>query len=39
MQGFLFGKPVPAETFQSWLHDPPFQWVQDEADPPRAVEV
>jgi diguanylate cyclase (GGDEF)-like protein len=28
MQGFLFGKPVPAETFEQWLHDPPFQWVQ-----------
>jgi sensor c-di-GMP phosphodiesterase-like protein len=28
MQGFLFGKPVPSETFLSWLENPPFRWVQ-----------
>jgi EAL domain-containing protein (putative c-di-GMP-specific phosphodiesterase class I) len=30
MQGYLFGKPVPAEIFQTWLADPPFQWATDE---------
>ena len=28
MQGYLFGKPVPAETFAQWLDDPPFRWMQ-----------
>ena len=28
MQGFLFGRPVPAETFLGWLENPPFRWVQ-----------
>jgi len=26
MQGFLFGRPAPVETFESWLDDPPFHW-------------
>jgi EAL domain-containing protein (putative c-di-GMP-specific phosphodiesterase class I) len=26
MQGFLIGKPVPAEIFEQWLDDPPFRW-------------
>jgi len=30
MQGFLFGKPVPAETFSEWLKNPPFRWMQGE---------
>jgi EAL domain-containing protein (putative c-di-GMP-specific phosphodiesterase class I) len=28
MQGFLFGKPVPAQVFERWLDDPPFRWMQ-----------
>ena len=28
MQGFLFGKPVPPEVFESWLVNPPFRWLQ-----------
>jgi len=32
MQGFLFGKPVPADVFESWLVDPPFRWVQGEVE-------
>jgi diguanylate cyclase (GGDEF)-like protein len=28
MQGFLFGKPVPADTFVDWLENPPFRWMQ-----------
>jgi len=38
MQGFLIGKPVPAEVFERWLEDPPFRWtpgrgpVDDDAD-------
>ena len=39
MQGFLFGKPVPAEVFERWLHDPPFQWVQGEAEQADAIEA
>ncbi len=30
MQGYLFGKPVPAETFEGWLSNPPFRWMQGE---------
>jgi len=30
MQGYLFGKPVPAETFELWLENPPFRWMQGE---------
>jgi hypothetical protein len=30
MQGFLFGHPVPAETFSQWLENPPFRWLQGE---------
>ena len=29
MQGYLFGRPVPAETFRPWLDDPPFSWTQN----------
>ena len=35
MQGFLFGKPVPAETFERWLVNPPFRWMQHD-DPPAS---
>jgi diguanylate cyclase len=28
MQGYLFGKPVPPDTFLCWLENPPFRWVQ-----------
>jgi EAL domain-containing protein (putative c-di-GMP-specific phosphodiesterase class I) len=31
MQGFLFGKPVPPETFALWLDNPPFRWMQGDA--------
>lgn len=31
MQGYLFGKPVPAEVFEQWLDNPPFRWVQSES--------
>ena len=34
MQGYLFGKPVPAETFAQWLENPPFRWLQG-TDAPR----
>jgi diguanylate cyclase (GGDEF)-like protein len=30
MQGFLFGKPVPADIFEQWLANPPFRWMQGE---------
>ena len=30
MQGYLFGKPVPAEIFEEWLDNPPFRWMQGE---------
>ena len=36
MQGFLFGKPVPAETFAQWLDNPPFRWVSG-TDAPREA--
>ena len=26
MQGYLFGRPVPAKTFERWLLHPPFKW-------------
>lgn len=26
MQGYLFGRPVPAKTFERWLIHPPFKW-------------
>jgi diguanylate cyclase (GGDEF)-like protein len=35
MQGYLFGKPVPPETFLSWLENPPFRWLQG-SDAPRG---
>jgi diguanylate cyclase (GGDEF)-like protein len=35
MQGFLFGKPVPADLFTTWLDNPPFRWVQG-AEAPRV---
>jgi diguanylate cyclase (GGDEF)-like protein len=28
MQGYLFGKPVPASIFEQWLDNPPFRWIQ-----------
>jgi len=33
MQGYLFGKPVPPETFGLWLDNPPFRWMQGEVAP------
>lgn len=39
MQGYLFGKPVPASVFAEWLENPPFRWIQGEqraASAPRA---
>ena len=30
MQGYLFGKPVPAPIFEQWLDNPPFRWIQGE---------
>ena len=45
MQGFLFGKPVPPEVFETWLENPPFRWMQGESaqgasgDEPEAVEA
>ncbi len=30
LQGYLFGKPVPAEIFEQWLDNPPFRWKQEE---------
>ena len=33
MQGFLFGKPVPPETFALWLEKPPFRWLQGTEEP------
>ena len=29
LQGYLFGKPVPAEIFEQWLDNPPFRWKQE----------
>jgi len=37
MQGYLFGKPVPPETFVQWLDDPPFRWIQGETLEPGAA--
>jgi diguanylate cyclase (GGDEF)-like protein len=28
LQGFLFGRPVPAKVFEVWLEKPPFRWTQ-----------
>ncbi len=30
MQGFLIGKPVPAEVFEQWLENPPFRWTPED---------
>jgi diguanylate cyclase (GGDEF)-like protein len=35
MQGYLFGRPVPAETFARWLEHPPFRWLGQD-DPAGA---
>jgi diguanylate cyclase (GGDEF)-like protein len=35
MQGFLFGHPVPAETFTQWLVNPPFRWLQGDLTAPQ----
>jgi diguanylate cyclase (GGDEF)-like protein len=32
MQGYLFGKPAPPESFVEWLDDPPFRWTRGEED-------
>ena len=37
MQGYLFGKPVPAETFEQWLENPPFHWKQGEGETPSSI--
>lgn len=41
MQGFLFGKAVPADVYERWLDDPPFRWVQGEdgAQIPKPVKA
>ncbi len=31
MQGFLIGKPAPADLFAEWLVNPPFKWMQSES--------
>ncbi|MDH3519549.1 MAG: EAL domain-containing protein [Myxococcales bacterium] len=36
MQGYLFGKPVPAQIFEQWLADPPFRWVQGQTQEATA---
>jgi diguanylate cyclase (GGDEF)-like protein len=33
MQGYLVGKPVPADTFVEWVVDPPFRWMRGEDAP------
>jgi EAL domain-containing protein (putative c-di-GMP-specific phosphodiesterase class I) len=38
MQGFLFGKPVPPETFVTWLSDPPFRWVRVENEKADTIQ-
>ena len=35
MQGFLFGRPVPAETFERWLEHPPFRWSREDGSVER----
>ncbi len=37
MQGYLFGKPVPAATFEQWLDNPPFRWMQGDGDTPPTI--
>lgn len=32
MQGYLFGRPAPAEIFAGWLDDPPFRWIHSEEE-------
>jgi diguanylate cyclase (GGDEF)-like protein len=39
MQGFLFGKPVPAATFETWLDNPPFRWIQGERTETAAADA
>jgi diguanylate cyclase (GGDEF)-like protein len=39
MQGFLFGKPSPAATFESWLDNPPFRWIQGERPEAAAADA
>src|SRR6185295_15926906 len=34
MQGYLFGRPVPPETFAEWLDNPPFRWLQGDGGSP-----
>ncbi|MGH0031474.1 MAG: putative bifunctional diguanylate cyclase/phosphodiesterase [Myxococcota bacterium] len=36
MQGYLFGKPVPPKVFEQWLDNPPFRWIQGEAQQAAA---
>jgi diguanylate cyclase (GGDEF)-like protein len=35
MQGYLFGRPAPPETFREWLDSPPFRW--NHGNPSRRV--
>lgn len=37
MQGYLFGKPVPAATFEQWLDNPPFRWMQGDGETPPTI--
>jgi diguanylate cyclase (GGDEF)-like protein len=39
MQGFLFGKPVPAQVFERWLDNPPFRWVQGERNEATSADA
>ncbi len=39
MQGFLFGKPVPAQIFERWLDNPPFRWIQGERNEAASADA
>jgi diguanylate cyclase (GGDEF)-like protein len=39
MQGFLFGKPVPAEVFEQWLENPPFRWMQGTGERAASADI
>jgi len=39
MQGFLFGKPAPAQVFERWLDNPPFRWIQGERSEAAAADA
>ncbi|UCE87556.1 MAG: EAL domain-containing protein, partial [Deltaproteobacteria bacterium] len=39
MQGYLFGKPVPPETFVKMLEDPGFRWMKGAPPVPEAPDT